>query len=166
MRRVAICLCLWVGCARPAAPPHPRKCVEPYADATARLLRFNAEGKPAPRLFAEAFVDLDRDGQKDEFIADQDGCGTGGCVYYVYLKRKNCSEFAGQIEGKGVTAPGAMSHGLLDLRYVWGLGCCEKYEQIARFDGRRYRVQQRLCKLGQNDAWTCEAWQPQPELPP
>lgn len=113
-------------------------------------------------LSDSALLDLDADGRVDHFIGSREWCGTGGCSYWLYLSRGQCGTYVGQIDGKELRSLGPGSTGLLDLGYVWWWGCCEKQEQVARFDGVQYRVSHRDCGRDSDatsiDAWSCGPW--------
>lgn len=140
-------------------------CVEPYADAFPRMRAFEPEQELDPSELIDAkLLDLDGDGQRDLFITARDWCGTGGCPYWIYVSRGDCSRFVGQIEGKEIKALGVGKHELTDITSTWWLGCCSKTENLARYDGQVYRVSARDCTLATNAngerSWTCTVWAP------
>lgn len=95
--------------------------------------------------YADAFVDLDGDGEDEAvvYLAGQFWCGTGGCPTLV-LKRAGTSYL---VEGEiAATRPpiGVMnerSHGWRTLTaWVQGGGILQGYEAKLRFNGTRYPI--------------------------
>jgi hypothetical protein len=114
--------------------PLPRVDLVPLAPATA-----STDG-PAP------VPDLDGDGVPEVFRTQPDSCGTGGCVFEVFLSR-NPDEPAGIIEGKwGYWTVTPRTGSYADLTTTWFLGCCEVSEETYRFERGAYRqIRRVLC---------------------
>ncbi len=149
----------------------PGVCADPAADARARFGPDAAEGE----LRLERAVDLDGDGVLDPFVAHPSFCGTGGCVWQLYVERGACAHWVGSLFGIWPLPRTARSHGLVELEIAARKGCAgaSRTEARATFDGARYAVTSaRECHcpesgrapLTDDDApepeGTCDEWAP------
>lgn len=83
--------------------------------------------------------DLDGDGEPERFDTQPDSCGTGGCVYDVYLSTAP-EQPAGTIEGKwGYWTVTPRRNAKADITTTWFLGCCEVARTTYRFRRGAYR---------------------------
>ncbi len=131
----------WARLAPAPAPPATPPAIAPEAAALIDSL----DGECPPPGIAD-------DGQIGRFEQDFDSCGTGGCVYRVYLTAAataatgRADGFAGTIEGRCLTrVPGPRGRPA-DILTTWRLGCCESSETRYRFSRGRYRpYQERRC---------------------
>jgi hypothetical protein len=130
----------------PTQPPRPEPpglalpgaCVDPRADARARFGADAADGE----LRVERAVDLDDDGRLDPFVAHPSFCGTGGCVWQLYVERGACAHWVGSLFGIWPLPRTARSHALFELEIAARNGCAgaARTESRASFDGMRYVV--------------------------
>lgn len=158
---------------RPEAPGLvlPGACVDPGADARARFGADAAEGE----MRVERAVDLDEDGVLDPFVAHPSFCGTGGCVWHLYVERGACAHWVGALFGIWPLPRAGRSHGLFELEIAARKGCAgaARSESRASFDGVRYIVTSaRECHCPDPDkapssdddtpepSGTCDDWAP------
>jgi hypothetical protein len=148
-------------------PPRRRRWIPRAAGAGVALLALawaqRADRVPAPDVHAWpeppttgtcAPFDLDGDGHHDALREDPDTCGTGGCVYRVFLTRPDRPDrFVGSIDAHCPIELGPARRGALpDIVATWRLGCCEWTETRYRFSLGRYRfVDERTCTAGTDD---------------
>jgi hypothetical protein len=83
--------------------------------------------------------DLDGDGVAERFKTQPGSCGTGGCVYDVYLSSRP-KEHAGTIAGKwGYWTVEHRRDAHSALTTTWFLGCCDAARTTYRFRRGAYR---------------------------
>ncbi|MBL9013926.1 MAG: hypothetical protein JNL83_07110 [Myxococcales bacterium] len=113
-------------------PPRTVTIAEPPPPVALVPLRASTERDvPAP--------DLDGDGTPERFDAQPDSCGTGGCVYDVYLSTSPARR-AGEIAGKwGYWTVSPRRGRPADLTTAWFLGCCTIADTTYRFARGAYR---------------------------
>jgi len=83
-------------------------------------------------------LDVDGDGVAERFEVVPDSCGTGGCVYTVFLARRPWRA-AGVIDGCWFAVGAQSRHGAADIVAVWRLGANAHRTARYRFDGHRYQ---------------------------
>lgn len=122
----------------PDARALPGTCVEPEADARRRLGADAHDGE----LRVERVVDLDGDGVPDPFVAHPSFCGSGGCVWQLYVSRGGCAHWVGDLFGIWPLPRDGRTQGLADLEVAARNGCAgaARTESRASFDGARYAV--------------------------
>ncbi len=155
---------------RPApSKPLPGPCVDPVADARARLgVDADEDGVQVERA-----IDLDGDGVVDPFVTHSSFCGTGGCTWHLFVSRGACAHHVGSIFGVMPSSRASTAHGLVDLEIAARDGCAgmARTETRARFDGAEYvqdEVRRCVCPSeppeGEHDDWDpdafCEPWRP------
>ena len=101
--------------------------------------------------------DLDGDGKPERFDTHPDSCGTGGCVYDVYLSSAP-DKRAGTIEGKwGYWTATARPGQHADLTTTWFLGCCDLALTTYRFERGAYReIASKRCDPREGHAPACD----------
>ncbi len=176
MRRVLLLAVALTGCPRAivqsphADPPKhaadtpavlaPGPCLEPVSEARRRL----GSDADAAGVKLDRSVDLDGDGAFDVAVTHQSFCGTGGCVWHLFLARGTCGHWVGEMFGVTPVPRTASSHGLVELEIATRDGCggLARTEARARFDGRAYSTySQRRCRCptestGPDDV--CSEW--------
>lgn len=149
--------------------PLPGACVDPVADARARMGKdADAEGVQVERA-----VDLDGDGILDPFVTHSSFCGTGGCTWHLFVARGGCAHHVGVLFGVMPFSRASTANGLVDLEVAARDGCAgmARTETRARFDGTEYvQHEVRRCECptepteGEHEDWDpdafCEAWRP------
>lgn len=90
--------------------------------------------------------DLDGDGAPEELVVQPDSCGTGGCVYDVYMSSPPRNHL-GTLEGKwGYWSVKPRRGAFADITTTWFLGCCEVALTTYRFRRGAYReIARRSC---------------------
>jgi hypothetical protein len=130
---------------RPAPPPpitlivssDPPRTVTVAEPVPAVVLIPSTDG-PAP------VPDLDGDGVPEQLETQPDTCGTGGCLYDLYLSSAP-GKAAGRIEGKwGYWSATPRRDAFADFHTTWHLGCCEIEELTYRYRGGAYREIKRV----------------------
>jgi hypothetical protein len=116
----------------------PGACVEPTTDARRRLGEDARDGE----LRVEQVLDLDADGVPDPFVAHPSFCGSGGCVWQLYVSRGGCAHWVGELFGIWPLPGQGRTLGLTDLEVAARNGCAgaARTESRASFDGARYAV--------------------------
>jgi hypothetical protein len=113
-------------------PPRTVTIVEP-------LLRVALVPLPASTHGDAPVPDLDGDGVAERFETQPDSCGTGGCVYDVYLSSAP-EKPAGTIAGKwGYWTVTPRRNRAADLTTTWFSGCCTLHDTTYRFSRGAYR---------------------------
>jgi hypothetical protein len=83
--------------------------------------------------------DLDGDGTPESFETRPDSCGTGGCVYDVYLSSAP-EKRAGKLDTKwGYWTMKPRRGAPADITTAWFLGCCDIALTTYRFRRGQYR---------------------------
>jgi hypothetical protein len=147
----------------------PGACVDPSRDARRRFGTDASDGD----MRVERTIDLDEDGTPDPFVAHPTFCGTGGCLWQLYVARGGCAHWVGELFGIWPLPSDARDHGLVDLEIAARKGCAgaERTESRARFDGTRYEISAaRECHCLELDGTpgddpppsdaACDAWLP------
>lgn len=140
--------------AHPAPAAHD--CVDPYADARARLEDSWVEGSRIETY--ESRLDLDEDGRADPILTTTFAGGSGGSTYELYFQREDCAVWAGELTTTEFQAL-TKTHGAVGLMVSVQAGSCHWWERAARFDGTRYVIdQERECRCRFDDAPRCGSW--------
>ena len=103
-------------------------------------------------------LDLDHDGAEDVALTEEGVCGSGGCTYRVYLRDGECDAYLGEVRTRELDVLDSSTRGIADIRVAEHSGSCHLERAVARFDGHRYRLEEReLCVCVPLEATlTCE----------
>ncbi|MFO0745493.1 MAG: hypothetical protein U1F43_07455 [Myxococcota bacterium] len=146
----------------PTASGAAARCVDPDADAIERF----AQLASVEAVDRESGFDLDRDGVPDIAVYAPELCGTGGCVYELYVMPQasgtTCARWVGTVEAGDLVDALEREAGAPFPSFVatWSYGCCEMEETRHVYDGHQYReTEARQCQRSvEDDSDTCEAW--------
>ena len=88
------------------------------------------------------YLDLNEDGVQEEFVAEADLCGTGGCEWQIFDTHASPSRFLGTVFGKkeSIRALPAKKKGLHRLRLYHAMGAFEGVVVEYEFNGTEYKV--------------------------
>lgn len=131
--------------ARRPLPPTVAEHVEPVrAAAPVEPVRPPSPAPPVqpPSRFGRCgTLDFNADGIPDRIEAVHDSCGTGGCVYDVFLgPGTDGDRHAGTIEGHCPIEIVPREGGMPDVFVRWRLGAVDESITRYRFDGHRMRA--------------------------
>ena len=141
---------------RARAQPNAARCVDVTPDATRRL----AQSGEVQRVDKTDGLDLDRDGTPDWWLRDDSQCGTGGCLYEVYLARGACGVWVGELDYFHDRLVPEADGAFPPLRSEWRDGCCTRIDARDEYDGAAYtRTAERECQLEEDgDTFHCGSW--------
>ena len=133
---------------------------DPDEQCKSPIEQFKSKHPDAEMVNDEKKFDLNGDGRKDVLVTHRGACGSGGCVWTLYVSKDGCYREICQIDGGIDKVLRPSSHGLRNIKASRSFGSDTNGEKKLRFDGKMYKVfKERSCiRKTSSVPFKCSRW--------